>query len=90
MGVLYNKRTKTISYLYIVEDEEDGSEEDGPQNFSPNEDVPRPFGPTNQVLLDYMMGFRLEVIQEIGELKQMIDRMELQRGDNDGVDMNED
>lgn len=88
MGVIYNHRTHEIKYL-DNEDEEPQPEGHIDDDFNPPSEA-QPDQPSNQMIMDYLQGFHMDVMTEIGHLSSRMDRWELSQagyqggGSNDG------
>ncbi|KAI5408715.1 hypothetical protein KIW84_054519 [Lathyrus oleraceus] len=74
MGVIFNPQTNEIKYLDIKDEEPQEANSD--DEFNPPTDAP-PAQPSNQMIMDYLQGFRTDVMTEIGHLSSRMDRWEL-------------
>ena len=74
MWVIFNPRTLEIKYLGI--EDEEPQEANSDDEFNPPTDAP-PAQPSNQMIMDYLQGFRTDVMTEIGHLSSRMDRWEL-------------
>ncbi|KAI5400525.1 hypothetical protein KIW84_065419 [Lathyrus oleraceus] len=74
MGVVFNPQTYKIKYLDI--EDEEPQEANNDDEFNPPINAP-PAQPSNQMIMDYLQGFRTEVMTEIGHLSSRMDRREL-------------
>lgn len=75
MGVIYNPRTHEIIYL-DNEDEEPQQEVNSDDEFNPPTEA-QPDQPSNQMIMDYLQGFRTDFMTEICHLSSRMDRWEL-------------
>ncbi|KAI5436299.1 hypothetical protein KIW84_022680 [Lathyrus oleraceus] len=74
MGVIFNHRTHEIKYLEN-KDEEPQPEAHSDEDFNlPSE--AQPDQPSNQMIMDYLQGFRTDVMTEIGHLSSRMNRWE--------------
>jgi hypothetical protein len=74
MGVIFNPRTNEIKYLDI--EDEEPQEANSDDEFNPPTDAP-PAQPSNQMIMDYLQGFRTDLMTDIGHLSSRMDRWEL-------------
>ncbi|KAI5401653.1 hypothetical protein KIW84_066215 [Lathyrus oleraceus] len=75
MGVIYNPRAHEIKYL-DNEDEEPQQEANSDDEFNPPTKA-QPDQPSNQMIMEYLQGFRTDVMTEIGHLSSRMNRWEL-------------
>lgn len=96
MGVIFNQHTHEIKYLENDEVENQPEAHSGekinpPFNHPPSE--ARTVQPSNQMIIDYLQGFWIDVMTEIGHLSSRMDLWELSQsgyqggGSNDGNDL---
>lgn len=74
MGVIFIPHTNEIKYLDIEDEEPQEAKSD--DEFNPPTYAP-PAQPSNQMIMDYLQGFRTDVMTEIGHLSSRMDRWEL-------------
>ncbi|KAI5405415.1 hypothetical protein KIW84_052266 [Lathyrus oleraceus] len=78
MGVIFNHRTHEIKYLDI-DDEETQPEVHSDEDINPPSEA-QPVQPSNQMIMEYLQGFRTDVMAEIGHLSSRMDCWELSQG----------
>jgi hypothetical protein len=74
MGVIYNHQTHEVKYL-DNDDEESQPEVHSDEDFNPPS-ADQLDQPSNQMIMEYLQGFRTDVMTEIGHLSSRMDRWE--------------
>lgn len=87
MRVIFNHQTHEIKYL-DNEDEEPQPEAHNDDDFNPPSEAQLD-QPSNQMIMEYLQGFRTEVMTEIGHLSSRMDRWELSQGGYQGGGSND-
>lgn len=78
MGVIFNHRTHEIKYLDI-DDEETQLEVHSNEDINPPSEA-QPVQPSNQMIMEYLQGFRTYVMTNISHLSSRMDCWELSQG----------
>ncbi|KAI5414985.1 hypothetical protein KIW84_040437 [Lathyrus oleraceus] len=79
MRVIYNHRTHEVKYL-DNDDEEPQLEVHTDEDFNPPSEA-QPDQPSNQMIMEYLQGFRMDVMTEIGHLSSRMDHWEFSQGE---------
>ncbi|KAI5431569.1 hypothetical protein KIW84_035670 [Lathyrus oleraceus] len=82
MRVIYNHRTHEVKYL-DNDDEEPQPEAHNDDNFNPPLEA-QPDQPSNQMIMEYLQGFRTDVMTEIGHLSSRMDHWEFSQSGYQG------